>query len=186
MSPVSMKTNAGRSKPGEEITLGILIERAYDAHPDNTKNAIAALEEMILMNEDVFFEVMKPHLHQICVNIMNDGKGGVRRAVWSGIARPSGTAGKHAMKAAMRDQVVSLAVSNLMLFPLHGGIRLGDATRVEISQTADHYAKLAKDTGHKSRWLTLIAQSLGDGEKVSDKFTEERLAELKREAEHAA
>jgi hypothetical protein len=186
MSPVSMRSNAGRSKPGEETTLGILIERAHKAHPDSTKDAAKALEEMVLVNEEIFFEVMKPHLYRVCWEVMSDGKSGVRDRVWNGGGGVGSSAGKVAMRAELRNSVVALATSNLMLFPLKSGLKLGDATRGEIVETADHYAKLAKDTGHKSRWLTLIAQSLGDGEKVSDKFTEERLAELKREAEHAA
>jgi hypothetical protein len=183
MSPVSMRSNAGRSKPGEETTLGILIERAHKAHPDSTKDAAKALEEMVLVNEEIFFEVMKPHVGRVCYDLLRDGTASRRGAIW----KPTGSIVANSAPArALREGVVALATSNLLLFPLPGGQRLGEASRADVAGASDFYGKQAKDMSHKSRWLTLIAQSLGDGEKVSDKFTEERLAELKREAEHAA
>jgi hypothetical protein len=184
MSPVSLKQNITKPEKKAE-TIEDMIERAYEAHPNNTKDAARALEEMILVNEDVFFEVMKPHLARICHTMLIDGMSHIRRAVWNpGAGGLTKTA--RAITAAGHDAVVALASSNLMLFPLRNGTRLGDASRVEVGETADYYARTSADAGHKSRWLTLIAQSLGDGETVSDKFTETRLAELKQEAEHAA
>jgi hypothetical protein len=184
MSPVSLKHNITKPKP-KLVTLDDMIERAYSEHPDNTKEAARALAEMILVDEEVFFEVMKPKLHEVCYQLLMEGNKRGREAVWNERSKSLNPRARAALTGS-RDRVIGLAMSNLMLFPLPSGLKLGTATRGDIVAAADHYAKLATDTSHKSRWLTLIAQSLGDGEKVSDKFTEARLSELKKEAEHAA
>lgn len=184
MAPVSMKQNITSPKK-KAATIEDMIERAYEAHPDDTKAAARALEEMILLNEDVFFEVMKPQLYQACYRMLMDGNTRGRAAVWNERPKSLNPRARAALTGS-RERVIGLAISNLMLFPLPSGMKLGTAKREDIVAAADHYGKLSTDTSHKARWLTLIAQSLGDGEKVSDKFTEARLAELKKEAEHAA
>jgi hypothetical protein len=184
MAPVSLKQNIAPPKQKAAGSLEDMIERAYETHLGDTKAAARALEGMILANEEIFFEVMKPHLYSVCYQMLMDGNKRARHVIWSGDSKSSNTRAKAAVTG-NRNSAIVLAASNLLLFPLPSGMKLGSATRAEITAAADHYAKLSADTGHKARWLTLIAQALGDGEKVSDKFTEERLAELKKEAEHA-
>jgi hypothetical protein len=184
MAPVSLKQNITPPKQKAADTLEDMIERAYEANLNDTKAAARALEGMILANEEIFFEVMKPHLYGICYQMLMNGNKHGRDAVWRERSKSLSPVSRAALTGS-RERVINLAMSNLMLFPLPSGMKLGSATRAEIAAAADHYAKLSADTGHKARWLTLIAQALGDGEKVADKFTEERLAELKKEAEHA-
>ncbi len=76
------------------------------------------------------------------------------------------------------------AVANALLdgFEIRPGLKLGDATRKDISEAAEAWATKAVDAGVKHRWLRLVAQGLPDGVKTREHYTEQRLAELKGEA----
>lgn len=90
--------------------------------------------------------------------------------------------------SAERDRkgaVIALArgiSASLLDMPLAGGVRLGDATRDQVTEQADRYEAISSDTGRKARWLRLIAQSVPPGRIVSDVMDADRAAELLQEA----
>jgi hypothetical protein len=69
-------------------------------------------------------------------------------------------------------------MSAFLDFWIGSGLRLRDAMRAQVAAKAADYGKRSADTGHKARWLTLIAQSIPEGKKVGAVLSEERVAEL--------
>lgn len=110
--------------------------------------------------------------HQAVARELRSGRSGIWRPV-----SPERLAG---MSDA--ERVKALAAGNLLMFPLPGGKRLGDASRDDISQASRFYEKQAGDMAHKARWLQLIAQSVPPGKTVRGTITEDRLRELQEEA----
>jgi hypothetical protein len=85
-----------------------------------------------------------------------------------------------------RGQVIALAKAtenSLMNFPLPGGLRLGDAGRQSVLKAAEFYGKQSRDMGAKAIWLQLVAQSVTGTRTVRQCLTDDRLVELRTEAE---
>lgn len=71
----------------------------------------------------------------------------------------------------------------LLDFPLSKGLKLRDATRQDVLEQIDIYARTEKDAGKKRRWLTSIAYCLkNDKQTVGKVITEEKAKELFEEA----
>jgi hypothetical protein len=86
------------------------------------------------------------------------------------------------------EDVVALAEglkSAFLDFWVGSGLRLRDADRDQVSTKAAQYQGMSRDTGHKARWLNLIAQSLPANKKVGDVLDEDRVAELWQETANA-
>jgi hypothetical protein len=84
-----------------------------------------------------------------------------------------------------RDDVIALSrgiANSLLEFPLAGGKKLRDASSEEVAIQANRYEQIADDTGHKARWLRLVAQSVPHGKTVGESVSEERVNELFLEA----
>lgn len=76
------------------------------------------------------------------------------------------------------------AVANSLLedFRLPSGKRFGDATRADLEAAMAAYRMQADDAEIKHRWLRLVKQGLTEGQRVRDRYDDERLAELRAEA----
>jgi hypothetical protein len=125
-----------------------------------------ALRHQLLTNEII---------EGLCRNAIHSVAGTRRHAVWTVPKQQDG-----------RARVIALAnatVPILLDMQFEGIPRLGDANREIVTVTADRYEKTAADRSHKARWLRLIAQHMPDGKSVKDVMTNERLAELRSEAE---
>lgn len=81
------------------------------------------------------------------------------------------------------ERVRALANGTLLMFPLPGGKRLGEATREEVAEAARFYERQAGDMAHKARWLQLVAQSIPDGKTAGKVLSDERLRDLQTEAQ---
>jgi len=81
------------------------------------------------------------------------------------------------------ERLVTFHHRLLLDFPLAKGLKLRNATRPDILEQADIYAKTEKDAGKKRRWLTSIAYCLkNDKQTVGKVITEEKAKELLEEA----
>lgn len=79
-------------------------------------------------------------------------------------------------------RVVQLAAGTLLMFPLPGGKKLGEATREDIATAASFYESQSADMAHKARWLRLVSQHIEGNKTVGDVMTDKRLRELQEEA----
>ena len=79
-----------------------------------------------------------------------------------------------------------VAETHLMMFPLQGGLVLGDAKRPEVQETRELYEKLAAGNAVKGRWLALVVSELpSDRKTVSAQLKEEELRKLWNKAEES-
>ena len=87
-----------------------------------------------------------------------------------------------APRPSQREQMLLIAASNLMLFPLPGGKMLGDATREDVLAAASFYATQARDMAHKARWLKAVHDKMPAGKSVAAVLTEDALATMQKES----
>jgi hypothetical protein len=142
------------------------------AADNDVLKATEALRQRVKGNPALFRQLMEPLVHDACYDAVRAQCRVQRSAIWSPPVHRADSA----------DRVKALAQSNLMSFPLPGGLRLGDATREDVVKAREFYASQADSMAHKARWLELVAQSLTGRKTVAKALTETRLQELKEAA----
>jgi hypothetical protein len=85
---------------------------------------------------------------------------------------------------AKKDGALAMvAETHLMMFPLQGGLVLGDATRSQVTESREMYGRFASGNLAKERWLALIEAKLkGDTKTVAMQLKEEDLRKLQAQA----
>lgn len=182
-----MAAASARRMTPEELIIAAAKAALDDANGDlnvATNMMVAAAKQSAPLKA----ALLEPYLKGACREVLRRQIQSVRREVWTRTARHAAGQSKPAavVEQQQRSRVVQLAAGTLLMFPLPGGKRLGDATRDEINAAAEFYSKQASDMGAKSRWLQLIGQSVPEGKRVSDVLTDRRLAELQAEAASAS
>lgn len=170
--------NAQRKPKNDPVLEAAKI--ALDGASGDVQKATKAFEKTIRGDRALRDALLEPLIASACYDAIRKVSITERRSVW----KPGGekiVKGKTHGSA----RVIQLAAGNLLMFPLPGGKKLGDANRKEISAAASFYLGQSNDMGHKARWLQLIAQSVPANQKVSDVLTDKRLRELQREAKNA-
>jgi hypothetical protein len=158
-------------KPEAPITLRTLAAKALRSRDGKVEPAIKALEAMLRRDRKLLRTIVAEAIHEAVGSIVADKHRERRRTV---------------IRLATREDVEALAAGFGIAFgefPLAGGVKLKEATREQIERQAEFYQHTAIDTGHKARWLRLIAQSLRPGEVAGEKITEQRFSELWKETE---
>lgn len=156
--------------PVAEAAAEALRTAKGDVHKAST-----VLEKRVRKEPDLREALTEPLIASACFDAVRAVCRKQRRIVWSPPTSP-------ASASAGQDRVVHLAAGTLMMFPLPGGKRLGDATREDVAAAGQFYAAQSADMAHKARWLQLVAQSLPDKKKVRDVLSDERLRDLQMEA----
>lgn len=72
--------------------------------------------------------------------------------------------------------------ASLLDMPLAGGIRLRDCERSFVQREADRFDGLARDCGHKARFLAHVAQSVPEGKTVGQVIDDGRALDLWKDA----
>ena len=149
--------------------------RALDDAKGDAREATRMLVEAVRQSRRLRDALLDPLISNACYDAVRMQIHVDRRQAWRPPAEKlvpsrSGVTGSY--------RVVQLAAGTLLMFPLPGGKKLGDATRSELAAAADFYANQSADMGHKSRWLRLVAQSVPEDKTVSDVMTDARLREL--------
>jgi hypothetical protein len=150
---------------------------AYLKADGDVREAVRILETAVRQERDLRDALTDPLISQACYDAVRKQCHVQRRRVW---APPAEKLVKSKVTGAHR--VVQLAAGTLLMFPLPGGKRLGEASREEIASAAEFYERQAGDMATKGRWLRLIAQSVPGDQTVGDVLTDERLRELQEEA----
>lgn len=150
-------------------------KQAFDQAGGDVRAATAAFERSVRSSRSLRDALTEPLISQACYDAIRRQCQGARKAVWNPPAR---TEKFTPSKVSGAFRVTQLAVGTLLMFPLPGGKKLGEATREEISAAADFYAAQSDDMATKARWLRLVAQSMPGVKKVGDVLTDDRLREL--------
>lgn len=171
---------AASAKPKDRDLVAEAARAALDAAGGDVREATRALELSVRGNRRLRDELTDPLLATACYTAVTAQCRVERRKVWTPPVErlvANRTTGSH--------RVVQLAAGTLLMFPLPGGKKLGDATREEISEAAGFYEAQAGDMATKARWLRLVAQSVPGEKRAGEALTEKRLRELQEAARHA-
>lgn len=171
---------AASAKPNEKDLVAEAARAALDAASGDVREATRAMETKVRQDRRLRDDLTDPLIANACYAAVTAQCRVERRKVWSPPAEKlvaSRVTGAH--------RVVQLATGTLLMFPLPGGKKLGEATRDEIGIAASFYDAQATDMGTKARWLRLVAQSVPGDKTAADVLTDKRLRELQEAARDA-
>jgi hypothetical protein len=169
----------------KELAVAEVARKALDDAKGDLDEAARMFEEVIRRSPALRDALTEPLISSACRQAVMAEVRIARHVVWHATRHQGSDAPPRAMVTAEEHvrRVVQLGIGTLVMFPLPGGKRLGEATREEIAAAADFYDRQSKDMGAKARWLRLVAQGLPNDARVSDVMTDERLRELQVEAQ---
>lgn len=168
---------AASTKPQEKDLVAEAARKALADAGGDVRVATRAMEAVVRANRRLRDDLTEPLLSNACYAAVTAQCRVERRKVWTPPAErlvANRTTGSH--------RVVQLATGTLLMFPLPGGKKLGEATRDEIAEAAQFYETQASDMSVKARWLRLVAQSVPGDQKAADVLTDRRLRELQEAA----
>lgn len=176
-----MSTEAKAKDPDREL----IVQEAKDAVTkagNKIHNAKILLAKRAKRHEPLRKALLENWLERICYeevrHLVGDGRSILRQKISRGFAG--------AEDRALKDGgllLVAKTNADLMTFALWGGKPLGEGTREEIQESANKYAASARTSHVTGRWLALVAQGLPSDKTAKDHFKNERLLELRWEAE---
>lgn len=149
-------------------------KRIYVEHGSSSLAAQDRLQALIRSDETMLD-------HAICMaaeQAMSVARHAVRAVIVA--ATPAASAPK--VFSREFSESVQIAVGRFYNFPLMDGTLLADATREKLVRDSGRYAAQAVGCIRSAKFLQLIADGLTGELTVREVFTEERLAELMREA----
>jgi len=152
---------------------------AFDAADGDIRVATAKMEQAVRGNRHLRDALTEPLISNACYTAVSAQCRSERKRVWTPPAR---TERFTPSKVSGAFRVTQLAAGTLLMFPLPGGKKLGEATREEISEAASFYEAQAGDMATKARWLRLVAQSMPTTAKACDVLSDDRLRELQEAA----
>ncbi len=158
----------------EELTLRALAREALEDADGERHKALPALVARLKSHKELYSQVVGKLVKRACLDELGSIVRDERGTIW---------AGGHPGASEASERVAALARSNLLNFVLPSGKRLAHASRAECMQQGEDYLKQGLTMCHLGRWLRLIGQSVPDGEVVHKVLTEDRLNELRAEAE---
>lgn len=157
-----------------------MASEAYDSADGNVSKAVEAMEDAAFARGEIADRLLMALVRAGCRRAVSEVHVGGRSKIWNAPAHVAKDADE-----SDKGRVVALAAGNLMLFPLPGGKRLGDAKRSDVAFAADVFEVQADDMKIKARWLRLIAGSLRNHDTVAETLTEEELNAFRTEARNA-
>lgn len=158
-------------QPQDEFTIAEIAAAALREADNDVVQAAQLMEGTINADERKYRMLMDPLVASACYTAVSQVVRASRGRAWTA---PNYTAGGNG------SRVKLLSAGNLMMFPLPGGKYLRDANKAEVVAGAAFYEKQGRDMTLKSRFLSRVAEKLGD-RTVAAEFTEESLRELQAE-----
>lgn len=165
-----------------EVSIADVAKRALKDADGNIDQAAAAFERAVRASPKLRELLTEPLIAGACREAVKAQVRENRSAIWSDRPARQPPPRRPTDPGIQASRVVQLAAGTLLMFPLPGGKRLGEATRDEIGAAATFYESQAGDMATKARWLRLVAQSLTGDKTVSQALTDKRLRELQAEA----
>ena len=171
---VEEKVEEKTEEKTEELTLRSLARETLEDADDDRHKALKALVARLKSHKELYKQVVGRLVERACLdelgNIVRDARG----TIW---------AGGHTGASDAAERVKALARSNLLNFVLPSGKRVAYATPAECKLYGENYLKQGRTMCHLGRWLCLIGENVPEGKVVHLVLTEERLNELRAEAE---
>lgn len=158
----------------EEPLLRALARQTLEDADGDRHEAVPALAARLKTYKELYSQLVDKLVKRACLEEIAAVVRSDRSTVWGG---------GHPRMTEASDRVVALARSNLMNFVLTNDKRLADASGAECMESSEKYLKQGETMCHLGRWLRLIGQDVPDGKTVSKVLSEDRLNELRAEAE---
>lgn len=180
-----MSSAAAEKLEPQGYTLGGLVREALALNNGLVDQATVYLTERLLRDKGLLSSVIRDAVRLAVSSRVEHAICDDRVQIFKAAREVSGNRYDTPPQKPTRGAVVALANGlgrALLDFPLSGGIALRDATREQVMAQANRYGSLATDASHKEKWLRAIGQSVPDGKLVGDVITDDRAAELFREA----
>ena len=170
-----------KETPAENL-VSKAAKKAIQKAGDDLEKAVSAFERSVRKNQDLRDALLEPLVHEACYTVVSRQFRSERRSIWD---RAQHTSAPVAQGEDQAQRVVHLAIGTLLMFPLPGGMRLGDATRGEIETAAQFYHSQATNMAVKGRWLDLVAKAVPKGKTAGEVLDDERLKALQKQAQEA-
>ena len=153
------------------VTISSLARRALVEANGDTAKATAAVLSRLGAEPDL--------LRALVRDAVTDAVG---MHVESSMRRKRATIINHASRGpATITALAASTVRSMLDFPIAGGLRLRFATRAQVLEQADGYAKSAKTATHNARFLQAVAKITPVGKCVGDVLNEASADKLYRE-----
>ncbi len=159
----------------EDVTLRSLAREAMETANNDVQKAHPLFLASIKAQEAFYKEFIGSIVDRICLDELHQVIRKDRAATWE--------AAEAVRTAGPAERIAALARANLLNFVLPNGKRIGAASGAECTDHGENYLKQGKTMCHLGRWLRLVGQSVPAGKRVSKVLSEERLHELREEAE---
>lgn len=169
-----MNAPASKAKIDPKPLISQAARDALDKAGGDIAAAVDVMHRTMRSDRALYAAVMEPLERSACYEAIASIIRQSRAKVWQAPNAAADTGGR-----------ILALVRHLMDFPLPGGKRLADATKVDLVAAAEFYSKQAGDMAHKSRWLAAVAGKLGDSDVVRTTLDEAALAALQKETEDA-
>lgn len=169
-----MRSAAHKASAAEQPTLSLLARQALAECGGNTEVAASVITADLMADRKLLRSVIESAIADAVAYRVEHSMRSHRATVISRATAPG------------KSGVIALAKgisASLLDMPLANGVKLRDASRKQVMEQAHRYAALARDTGHKARWLTLIGQSIPSDKTVGEVLSDERATELWHAAE---
>lgn len=163
------------SEKTEKISLRSLAREAMEKADNDVTKAHPVFLTALKAEKTLYKELVGSLVDQLCLEELHRVVRDDRRKLWD--------QAKTARTANPSERVAALARSNLMNLVLPNGKRLASATHADCMRYGEDYLKQGTTMCHMGRWLRLIGQSVPEGKTVHKVLSEERLHELREEAE---
>jgi hypothetical protein len=151
-----------------------LAVHSLECASGNWDKACEIMEQILFNDDEVYTKFGTPLLKSAIRHEIVDCVSSSRDQFW---APPQPD------RAKKDGGLLRVAASNLLNFPLAGGLRLGDATKAQLEENANLSLKRARTYALHGRWYELIAKGLKRKETVAEVFDHDQLKRLQEKAE---
>jgi hypothetical protein len=172
---------AARRKTDEDDMAALIAEaarRAVQEGGGDPRSATDILEAAVRKDQRLRDAIMAPLVRQACYTVVGAEIRRTRSTVWNSTPKER----VERLGQSQTQRVIQLAAGTLLMFPLPGGVKLGEATRVQLTEAAAFYGRQASDMSAKARWLRLVADRVPEGKTAGQVLDDEQLRQLQAEA----
>jgi hypothetical protein len=164
----------------QKRTLESLARDSLNRFDGDVDRAVNYLNNL-LKDEELRQTIVEAAIAEACKTFVSKVHRDQREAIKSNIVSISSRIAQGAILS-VKDNV-----EQLYAYPLMRGVKLGDATRVEVKEQAEFHGKTAKDAVQKHAWFESIVKRMPDDKvHVRDVLSSEDLFALYEEARKCA
>jgi hypothetical protein len=171
------KTRHNESTEGD---LNAVADQCIEEADGDNRVAATLLEARVRESEGLRYDLTDPLISTACWTLIRSRCKAARRPYWSATAPKPPDPKEQGRKV---REIGRLSLYDYWLTPT---LKLGDAKKGDLINTADFHSGLVKSNAIREKWLRSIANEMkSDRVIVRKAVKEKRLAELQREAQEA-